>query len=142
MGFFQKMRNALSRFMYGRNGADHLCLATIWTAIALDVIAASFKPGDVVEGLLGFVSTVLLLVTIFRLFSRKLDKRHAENAWFLQKIWWPIKGKFNKTKQQRSDKEHKYFTCPNCRTVCRVPRGKGSIVITCPRCRSEIRGKS
>ena len=40
MGFFQKLRNGLSRFMYGRNGADHLCLATIWTAIALDVIAA------------------------------------------------------------------------------------------------------
>ena len=142
MGFFQKIRNGLSRFMYGRNGADHLCLATIWTAIALDVIAAIFKLGDVVEGLLGFVSTVLLLVTVFRLFSRKLDKRRAENAWFLQKIWWPIKGKFNKNKQQRSDKEHKYFTCPNCAAVCRVPKGKGNIVITCPRCRSEIRGKS
>lgn len=142
MGLLQKIRNTLSRFMYGRNGADHLCLATIWTAIALDVIAAIFKLGDVVEGLLGFVSTVLLLITIFRLFSRKLDKRRAENAWFLQKVWRPIKGKLGKSKQQRADKEHKYFTCPNCQAVCRVPVGKGSIVITCPRCRSEIRGKS
>ena len=40
------------------------------------------------------------------------------------------------------DKEHKYFTCPNCKTVCRVPRGKGKIVITCPKCGGEIRGKS
>lgn len=40
------------------------------------------------------------------------------------------------------DKEHKYFTCPNCRTVCRVPRGKGRIVITCPKCGAEIHGKS
>ena len=142
MGLFQKIRNALSRFMYGRNGADHLCLATIWTAIGLDVIAAIFKLPDFVEMILSFVSTVLLLITIFRLFSRKLDKRRAENAWFLQKIWWPIKGKFNRNKQQRQDKEHKYFTCPNCKTVCRVPKGKGNIVITCPRCRGEIRGKS
>ena len=142
MGFFQKLRNGLSRFMYGRNGADHLCLATIWTAIALDVIAAIFKMGDAVEGLLGFVSTVLLVVTVFRIFSRRLDKRRAENAWFLQKIWWPIKGKLGKNKQQRADREHKYFTCPNCRAVCRVPVGKGKIVITCPRCRGEIHGRS
>ena len=142
MGFFQKLRNGLSRFMYGRNGADHLCLATIWTAIALDVIAAIFKLGDAVEGLLGFVSTVLLVVTVFRIFSRRLDKRRAENAWFLQKIWWPIKGKLGKNKQQQADHEHKYFTCPNCRAVCRVPVGKGKIVITCPRCRGEIHGRS
>ena len=40
------------------------------------------------------------------------------------------------------DKEHKYFTCPNCRTVCRVPRGKGKIIITCPKCGGSIHGKS
>lgn len=28
-------------------------------------------------------------------------------------------------RQQRMDKDHKYFTCPNCRTVCRVPQRKG-----------------
>ena len=142
MGFFQKLRNGLSRFMYGRNGADHLCLATIWTAIALDVIAAIFKMGDAVEGLLGFVSTVLLVVTVFRIFSRRLDKRRAENAWFLQKIWWPIKGKLGKNKQQRADREHKYFTCPNCRAVCRVPVGKGKIIITCPKCGAQIQAKT
>ena len=32
--------------------------------------------------------------------------------------------------------------CPKCGTVCRVPRGKGKIVITCPKCGGEIRGKS
>ena len=62
--------------------------------------------------------------------------------WFLQKIWWPVKGRMGKNKQQRQDKDHKYFTCPNCRAVCRVPVGKGKIVITCPRCRGEIHGRS
>ena len=86
MGFFQKMRNGLSRFMYGRNGADHLCLATIWTAIALDVIAAIFKLGDVVEGLLGFVSTVLLLVTVFRLFPQVGQAPRRERVVFAEDL--------------------------------------------------------
>ena len=138
MSFFQRIRNALSRFMYGRNGADQLSLATLWAAVLLDIIAAVLKLGGVVESLLSLVSTLLLVVTIFRLFSRNLEKRRAENAAFLQKVWWPIKGKLHRMK----DKDHKYFTCPTCRTVCRVPRGKGKIVITCPKCRGEIHGKS
>ena len=117
MSFFQKIRNGLSRFMYGRNGADHLSLATLWAAIILDVVNAIFKLPDFVEGIIGFLSTVLLLLTLLRIFSRKLEKRRAENAWFLQKIWWPVKGKLHQNKQQRQDKDHKYFTCPNCRVA-------------------------
>ena len=64
------------------------------------------------------------------------------NARFLEKVWWPVRRRAAGSRQQRMDKEHKYFTCPNCKTVCRVPRGKGKIVITCPKCGGEIRGKS
>ena len=115
MGFFQKIGNAFARFMYGRNGGDQLGLFMIWVAIMLDIVGIFIK-NDVVY----------------------LAKRRAENARFLQKVWWPLKGKLHRLK----DREHRYFTCPNCRTVCRVPRGKGKIVITCPKCRGEIHGKS
>ena len=141
MGFFQKIGNALSRFMYGRNGPDQLSLAMVWSALLLDIVGAFIK-NETVGGLIGLVSSVLLFVSLFRIFSRNLYKRRTENTKFLEKIWWPIKRKFGKAKQQTQDKEHKYFTCPNCRTVCRVPRGKGKIVITCPKCRGEIHGKS
>ncbi len=141
MGFFQKIGNALSRFMYGRNGPDQLSLAMVWSALLMDIVGAFIK-NETVGGILGLVSSVLLFVSLFRIFSRNLYKRRAENAKFLEKIWWPIKRKFGKARQQSQDKEHKYFTCPNCSTVCRVPRGKGKIVITCPKCRGEIHGKS
>ncbi len=142
MSFFQRLRNGLSRFMYGRNGADQLGLCIIWTAIVLDLISMLVKKNGIISSIIGLVTTVMVLWALFRVFSRNLEKRRAENAAFLQKIWWPIKRKFNSGKQQRMDKEHKYFTCPNCKTVCRVPVGKGKIVITCPECRHEIRGKS
>ena len=31
-------------------------------------------------------------------------------------------------------KTHRYFTCEVCKTVFRVPKGKGSIEVTCPKC--------
>ena len=36
------------------------------------------------------------------------------------------------------DREHRYFDCPKCRQLVRVPRGKGKIAITCPRCREKF----
>lgn len=142
MSFFQRLRNALSRFMYGRNGADPLGMCAIWGAIALDIISLLVKKIGVLSGILGILSTALVLWALFRVFSRNLEKRRAENAVFLQKVWWPLKQKYDSSRRQRMDKAHKYFTCPNCKTVCRVPSGKGKIVITCPKCGREIRGKS
>ena len=126
MNFFQKVGNAFSRFMYGRNGADHLGMAALWLAILLDIVNIFVKNGT----------------AVFRMFSRNLQRRRAENAWFLTKFVYPVQRRRSTGRQQRMDKDHKYFTCPNCRTVCRVPRGKGKIVITCPKCRREIHGRS
>lgn len=142
MSFFQRLRNSLSRFMYGRNGADQLGVCIIWVAIVLDIVSMLLKNVGLVASILSLITTVMVVYALFRVFSRNLEKRRAENAAFLQKVWWPIKQKRSRGRQQRMDKEHKYFTCPNCKTVCRVPVGKGKIVITCPKCRGEIRGKS
>lgn len=142
MSFFQRLRNSFSRFMYGRNGADQLGLALIWAAILLDIVGMLLKKSALLSGIISVITTVMVLFAVYRVFSRNLEKRRRENARFLEKIWWPIKRRFSSGRQQRMDKEHKYFTCPSCKTVCRVPVGKGKIVITCPKCRREIHGKS
>lgn len=141
MNFLQKIGNAMARFMYGRNGADQLSYATLILAIAADVVQA-FVRGDWTKRGFGLVSTVLLLVTLWRIFSKNLGKRRAENQKFLEKVWWPLQRKNRDARQRAADKDHKYFTCPTCRTVCRVPKGKGKIVITCPKCGGQIKGKS
>ena len=38
MNFLQRIGNALSRFMYGRNGVDKLGLTMLWAAILLNLI--------------------------------------------------------------------------------------------------------
>lgn len=141
MSFFQKIGNALSRFMYGRNGGDYLGTTVLFTAIILDVIAMFLKNNTVLI-IFRTVTTIMLIWVIYRMFSRNLQKRRAENAWFMNHIFYPVTKGVRQAKQRSSDKEHKYFTCPNCRTVCRVPKGKGKIVITCPKCRHEIHAKS
>lgn len=142
MNFLQRLRNALSRFMYGRNGADQLGICVIWAAIVLDVISLLTKKAGILSGIIGLITTAMVLWALFRIFSRNLEKRRAENSVFLQKIWWPVRRRLDSRRQQRMDKAHKYFTCPHCKTVCRVPAGKGKIVITCPKCGGEIHGKS
>lgn len=142
MNFFQRIGNALSRFMYGRNGVDRLGLTMIWAALLLDIINMLLREKPVVSGITGLVSGVLLFTALFRMFSRNLEKRRAENTQFMEKVWWPVSRRMAGARQQRMDKEHRYFTCHRCGAVCRVPRGKGRIVITCPRCGGEIHGKS
>ncbi len=42
-------------------------------------------------------------------------------------------------KAQRQDKKYyKYFNCPNCNQKVRVPKGRGKIEITCPKCRTSF----
>ena len=103
---------------------------------------ASGAAGALGKVIIGTVAGIITLLALFRMFSRNLEKRRAENAKFMEKVWWPISRRIAGKRQQRMDKEHCYFTCPGCGAVCRVPRGKGRIVITCPRCGNEIHGKS
>ena len=142
-----KFRNALYRFMYGRNGGDRLGLVTIWTAIVIDVDALSWALVvlEVVLSLLSafihvrgvsqalyFVSTALMFVVLLRIFSRDLARRQAENAKFL--TWWtPKANAIRGAKARRADKAHKYVRC-SCGAYCRVPRNIGKVELTCPKC--------
>lgn len=139
MSFFQKMGNALSRFMYGRNGVDQLGWASLVLVLLLDTVELIVRSkSETARMILSTLSFLLMVWTLYRMFSRNLPKRRKENAWFLTKMVNPVKNR----KARSMDKDHKYFTCPQCRTVCRVPRGKGKIIITCPKCGTSIHGKS
>ncbi len=139
--FFYQISSAAARFMYGRNGGDQLNAALLVAYLAfciLQTIFARIRPAAVV---LQVMTLVAAAVVVYRMFSRDLPKRQAENMRFLS--WWlPIKNRLAGARQRRLDKEHKYFTCRNCKTICRVPAGKGKIEITCPRCGQKILGKS
>ena len=126
-----KFRDALYRFMYGRNGVDALNWALFAVELVLSLLS-SFVRVQAVAATLYFLSVVLMFVVLIRIFSRNLTQRRAENARFLS--WWaPKMDAMRGAKARRADKAHKYVRC-SCGTYCRVPKGVGKVELTCPKC--------
>lgn len=126
----------MSVFMYGRNGVDAFNRFLLIAALVINLI--SCLPD---MDFLSFVSAFLLAYLIFRTLSKNLYKRQSENAKYLN-----IQNKFLRDKNTRKKmwderKTHKYFKC-KCGTRLRVPRGKGKIEITCPKCKTKIMKKT
>lgn len=142
MGIFRKMSNAIARFMYGRNGMDQLNFVLIFVSlIAYVAVLPIQRQSALLGGILYWAAMALWFYVIFRTFSKNLAKRRAENGKFTG--WtWRMKSRRQGAKARHADKDHKYFTCKGCKTICRVPVGKGKIVITCPKCGASIHGKS
>jgi hypothetical protein len=128
--------------MYGRNGMDQLNLAIMGFVLALYLVSMLLQRRLAsVAGVLYWVAIALWALVLFRLFSKNLYKRREENSKFLSATW-RIRNQFAGARTRHADKAHKYFTCKQCRTICRVPVGKGKIIITCPKCGTEIHAKS
>ncbi len=115
----------LQRFMAGRYGVDKLNTVMLWVSVAI-VIVALFIPLPWLSLILTAASYGLMFWAIFRTFSRQTYKRYRENQKFLMLIG------------RVKDRQHRYYNCPRCRQPVRVPRGKGKIAITCPKCKEKF----
>lgn len=123
------LRNWFTNFMMGRYGPDQLGLALVIGSLLMSLLSSLTR-----FGLLGLAGYVLVFFAFFRFLSRNLEKRRAENDRFI-KYWWPIRTKLkNRLDEVKSAKQYKFFRCPSCKNRLRVPRGKGRIRITCPKC--------
>lgn len=130
--------NWLRRFMYGRYGNDQLSTFLFVFYIILVVFQMIFR-NSAAGRVLMLLSYVVVLAYFFRCFSKNIYKRQRENQKFLQ-LWNPVKNYFKywKRKIQERNSTKKLFRCPQCHQTIRVPRGKGKIAITCPKCRREF----
>ena len=123
--FGTRLTYSLRRFMEGRYGNDKLNSAILGSALVM-VILALFIRNPLLNLILHGVSYALMFWSIFRTLSRNTYKRYQENRAFLKSV------------DRIRDRDHRYFECPKCRQTVRVPRGKGKIAITCPRCREKF----
>ena len=83
--FFYKLRCAMARFMYGRNGVDQLSWAMVVLGVALSLIG-SLVGIPLVTSILSYVNLAIWIVLLYRMFSRNLEKRRREHARFM--AWW------------------------------------------------------
>ena len=123
--FTAKLSAALRSFMAGRYGTDRLNMAILSVGLAASLLSVFIKV-PVVSLVCFVLSYGMMIWAIVRSLSRNTYKRYLENRKFLQIV------------DRMKDREHRYFDCPKCRQMVRVPRGKGKIAITCPRCREKF----
>jgi len=134
MNLWQRIKFSLSRFMYGRYGADQLSRTLITASLILLVIGQ--LAGSI---LLIYLSFAGYVYTIFRMFSRNIEKRSQENQAYLNKTAkWRTEYAQAKVRW-RNRKQYKYFKCPQCRTRMRLTRGVGEKQIICRNCQHTFK---
>lgn len=130
-GWFARMGQRFARFMSGRYGNDKL--NNFLLIVALICVLLAYIP---YMSFLWLVSLGLIVWTNFRCFSRNIPQRQRELFAFLG-FFQKRKKKFALRRQMfRERKTHCYFKCKKCKAVLRVPKGKGMIDVTCPRCQT------
>ena len=129
MGFFRnlgrRISNGMRRFMQGRYGNDKLNTALLICGAIISILSLILRnPWFSLFSLIACY--FLMFIVIFRMLSRNTYKRYRENRKYLQLM------------ERIRDRQHRYYDCPRCRQQVRVPRGKGKISITCPKCKEKF----
>lgn len=130
-----KIGQWLSRKMYGRYGTDTLYYILFAVLVVFWLLGAIVSPWFYLPG------WVVLVWSIYRVFSRNIAARRRENA--------VVTGFFIKIKQfflrqihrVRDRKTKRYRKCPHCRVVLKLPYQKGTHTVRCPQCKKNFEVK-
>lgn len=127
------MKDKLRKFMMGRYGIDALSRFIFALALILLVISRFY-----LRDFFYIISLMTILYGYYRIFSRNKDRRYRENNLYLAYMN-KLKKLLHKQKYMfKQRKVYRIYSCPNCKQKIRVPKGKGKIMITCPKCRNEF----
>jgi predicted SprT family Zn-dependent metalloprotease len=126
------MREKLYTFMQGRYGVDTLNMVLMAGSIVVLVI--NMFVGHFILSVIGYI---LWLAVVFRMFSRQIYKRNKENEKFMNLLLPYTRWKTLQQKRKQ-DPTHKYYRCSSCHQIVRLPRGHGTVVVTCPKCHKQF----
>lgn len=132
------LKQRILQFMKGRYGVDQLSNFMIWSAVVLALIAMFVR-----ISFLQIICWILLIYAYVRIFSKNISKRYAQNKKFLDATWG-IRNGFAKIRyrikygKQTAD-SYRIYKCRKCGQKIRIPKGKGKIMITCPKCKYQFK---
>ena len=131
------MKEKFRRFMIGRYGTDGLNQFLSILSLVLILLALLTR-----NSFLTLLGIIPLGLCYYRSLSRNISKRTEENYQFYN-FKDRITNKINGLKNQWANRKlYHYYRCPQCRQKLRVPRGRGRIQISCPRCGTQFIKKS
>jgi hypothetical protein len=142
-------------FLYGTYGFDILSMFLL-------ILSMFFNFGQYTR----YISYLLIIIAIYRAFSKNTYKRNAELLKFTSLIN-KLLGRFGKRlpyplpkaslesypmlfkqlknnweKKRQSKKQYKIVKCPKCKQKLRLPRGQHAIIVTCKKCSHEFKMKT
>lgn len=135
-----RFRDRIARFMYGRYGNDQLSRFLLIAAIVCFVLSVFL--GGAAHTVFWLLAVAVLVWCYVRMFSKNFEKRRAENNWYLKREA-AVKRWFRSLKDRWTQrKEYRFFRCPSCKALLRVPKGKGRIQLRCRQCGHQFERKS
>ena len=126
------MKEKFYRFMQGRYGIDQLNSFLMIVCIICFIV--NMFIGSIV---LTFIAYGTWLFVIFRMFSKNIYARNRENDKYLN-FFSPLSRWLKLKLMSKQDQSNKYFSCPKCKQMVRVPKGHGTVVVTCPNCQNKF----
>lgn len=130
--FLEKMAWKMERWMEGRNGLDDLARHLYYLGFALLVVSLFDR-----TGLISLLAMIVIIYAMFRAFSKKLDKRQAENAAYIAKTAG-IRRRLAQYSLRFSERKQYRFVKCKCGVTLRVKRGQGTKEIICPKCQQHM----
>lgn len=130
-----KFINKIQKFMYGRYARpDELYKFLFWLYFILLVV--DLFVNNIV---LMILELVIVFYLFFRILSKNIYKRSAENKRFIKfknKLLKP----FANIGRNIKDKDHVYKKCRKCKTILKlpVPSERGIKHAKCPKCKSRV----
>lgn len=126
------MKEKFYRFMQGRYGIDQLNSFLMIVCVICFIV--NMFIGSIV---LTFIAYGTWLFVIFRMFSKNIYARNRENDKYLN-FFSPLNRWLKLKLMSKQDPSNKYFSCPKCKQMVRVPKGHGTVVVTCPNCQNKF----
>ena len=134
--------NIVSAIMRGLGDSRHpfifILIASVINVVLDLLFVACFHWGVFGAGL----ATILGQAFSFLYAVWFLYKRREENSRYLN-LRYQVFAKLKALKERWVQrKDYKFFHCPSCHAVLRVPKGRGKIKIVCRKCGNSFIGKS
>lgn len=133
----QDWQRKMAEWLRGRQGPDDIVVFCTNLALVLVVVNIFVR-----AGWLGWVALALIAYSIFRIQSKNLGARAQENAAFLKALGPARPWVQNPKRAFAEAKEYKHVKCSSCGQRVRVPRGKGKLRVTCPKCKTKFEVRS
>lgn len=152
--FFGNLNDKIQSFMAGRNGADRLARWALGASVLI-LFVNMFVPNVVCT----MLSYALLFYCVYRMFSSNVAARRQENQKFEEFL-----GRFSRRggadasgsttrdvtaqgaktagRTKTADAQKTTFVCEKCGQSLSVPKGRGTLRVTCPKCNHQQKVKS